>query len=194
MKKLFLFLALAASLALPARGALIFSPSSASFEITPGQSFTFTISALTDLNLYGFALFFESEPDDEGFFSVTAATPASGFAYSFDPLNPVIIPPDLPSEILTSGTVDLGAQRTGSQLPAGTYALSLLTIQSVIDIPLGTYTLTIPTLSGTYDQSFAFTAISTPSTFTVTVVPEPSSLALLAAAPVLPLLRRLRRK
>jgi hypothetical protein len=155
-----------------------------------GQNATFTLNVsltFSGYSSYGLSYWLELPNAQASFFHITA----EDFLTFTDPTQP-----NWPNELnfpMTNG-VDAGYMSTSNDLGAttvfpasvgaGTYQISHITF-SITGAPLGNYTFystsTNPKPSIVTDTSFNDNAIPR-SFFTITIVPEPTTLALLALA------------
>ena len=155
-----------------------------------GQNATFTLNVFLNFggyNSYGLSYWLELPNAQASFFHITA----EDFLTFTDPTQP-----NWPNELnfpMTNG-VDAGYMSTSNDLGAttvfpatvgpGTYQISHITF-SITGAPLGNYTFystsTNPKPSIVTDTDFNDNAIPR-SFFTITIVPEPTTLALLALA------------
>ena len=165
------------------------TPSSGSYA--PGSSFTFDINlAVTSTgtdpvpNVTGFSLWFETAAVNNSFFTITSRTLGPTFQ---DPQGS----PGANEAIVKGGNAtDLGATLPPNQtVPSDTsYLLETLTIKIASNTPAGTYTIASTTNSSNSDHSKT-TAVGdgnfarhepAATAYTITVVPEPATLSLLA--------------
>jgi PEP-CTERM motif len=155
----------------------------------PGASFTFDITLAvansgTDPvpNVNGLSFWFETAAVNNTFFKITNETRV-GSPFT-DPQTPGIT---FPQAIVKGGNAnDLGA--TGStQTSPGSYFVATLTLQIAANTPAGTYTISTTGFNSNPDHSKDSTAGDSsftrhdiaPTTYTITVVPEPATLSLL---------------
>ena len=158
---------------------------------TPGSSFTFDISlAVTSTgndpvpNVTGFSMWFETAALNNSFFTITSRTLGPTFQ---DPQST----PGANEAIVKGGNAsDLGATLNPNQtVPSdATYLLESLTVKIAANTPAGTYTIFTTTNSSNTDHSKT-TAVGdgnfarhepASTAYTITVVPEPATLSLLA--------------
>ena len=166
---------------------------------TPGQTFTFDITLAvansgTDPvpNVTGLSYWFETSAVNNGFFTITARN-ITGSPFT-DPQSNTF-----PQSIVKGGNAnDLGATiaDTNNPLPSNTsYFVATLTLQVAPNTPAGTYTISTTDFNSNANHSKTSTAgdhVGTPpndtfnrhdiaaTTYTITVVPEPATLSLLA--------------
>ncbi len=181
------------------------APSAGSY--TPGSTFTFDITLNvqntgTDPvpNVSGLSYWFETSAANNSFFKITNESIA-GSPFT-DPQTPGIT---FPQAIVKGGnTNDLGA--TGTNQPSNaTYFIATLTLQIAPGTPAGTYTISTTDINSNLDHSKDSTVGDSSftrhdiaaTTYTITVVPEPATLSLLALSGLgsfgLNVLRRRRR-
>lgn len=177
---------------------------------TPGQTFTFDITLAvansgTDPvpNVTGLSYWFETSAVNNSFFTITARN-LSGSQFTDAQSSPTF-----PVAIVKGGDAsDLGATTPGGNtvLPSNaSYFVATLTIKVDPSTPAGTYTIATTTNSSNTDHSKT-TAVGDGSfarhepaaaVYTITVVPEPATLSLLALSGLgsfgLNVLRRRRR-
>ena len=157
----------------------------------PGSSITFDINlAVTSTgadpvpNVTGFSMWFETAAVNNSFFTITSRTLGPSFP---DPQGT----PGANEAIVKGGNAtDLGGTvPAGTSVPSDTsYLLETLTVKISPTTPAGTYTIFTTTNSSNTDHSkttvvgdASFTRHEPASTaYTITVVPEPATLSLLA--------------
>jgi hypothetical protein len=151
---------------------------------TPGSSFTFSIDLVftpggTITNLEGFSYWFQQNNASPYYFSITnrditgslftdLQTPGLSYPQNLSPINANDLGALLPVSTPAEG--------------AGTYLVANLTIAIDPSTPIGVYTIQDVVSGG--KSSFIFNSSGTgfripASTFTITVVPEPATAALL---------------
>ena len=165
------------------------TPSSGSYA--PGSSFTFDINlAVTSTgtdpvpNVTGFSMWFETAAVNNSFFTITSRTLGPSFP---DPQGT----PGANEAIVKGGNAtDLGGTvPAGTSVPSNTsYLLETLTVKIASNTPAGTYTIATTNNASNADHSkttvvgdASFNRHEPVSTaYTITVVPEPATLSLLA--------------
>lgn len=151
----------------------------------PGDSFTFSITlgfapGGTVANLDGLSYWFEQQNPNAPFnFSITNRDLSTSLFNS--PQTTGIV---YPQNLAPSNASDLGAFKNGAGVGAGAYFIANLTIQISPSAAPGIYQIENTTTGGkqsviTDDQGH--TAVIPQAVYTITVVPEPSSLALCAS-------------
>ena len=159
---------------------------------TPGQSFTFDITLAvansgTDPvpDVTGLSYWFETSAVNNSFFSITARSIAGS---QFTDLQSN----SFPQSIVKGGNAnDLGATTTGGNTVIASnasYFVATLTLQVAPGTPAGTYVISTTDINSNIDHSkksvvgdssFVGHSIAAAS-YTITVVPEPATLSLLA--------------
>ncbi|MEP6810934.1 MAG: PEP-CTERM sorting domain-containing protein, partial [Chthoniobacterales bacterium] len=149
-------------------------------SITIGQNgtFTLTLGITTNFISRGYSVFYQSN-NGQGLFQITGRT-------SLDPLYPFPVPDTVPFPILLnpSDPFDLGSAGNGPVMhPPGTFNLQSVTI-NLLNAPIGTYTIFLDSRSIMTDLTFNDVAFggATGPMFTVNVIPEPTTIGLLAMA------------
>lgn len=160
---------------------------------SPGDSFTFSINLHfipggSVLNVAGLSYWFDqvgAASSGPFYFSITNRD-ATGSQFSFLQSTGNIFPQPMNSSTAPFGSnvKDLGASTaSGAGLPGGDYFIANLTISIDPSTPVGTYQIANTTVGGKtsviFDDAGHGTSIPQ-SIYTITVVPEPSSLALCA--------------
>ncbi len=198
MKKTFLLTCCAALLladAALAQITLTASPSSQS--ATPGSTFNVQISlsvtGTTPANVAGFNLWLETVAANNNLFAVTAAV--SNVTGWTTPAGAVSFPETLTTTGSTHsgfaqnthslGFVDTSGGANARTTPFSGLLLETLTLSIAPGTPLTTYTFSTttaasnPRTSSVNNSSGASFDVNTPASFSITVVPEPSTWALL---------------
>jgi len=152
---------------------------------TPGSSFTFAINlAFTPggsvANLEGFSYWFEQQNPSAPFNFAITNRDTTGSMFT-----DVQSSPSYPQNMTPQNANDLGALLPNGQsaLGTGTYFVADLTISISASAAPGTYVIENTTTGGKTSQAFDSQGhgVAIPqATYTITVVPEPSSLGLLA--------------
>lgn len=185
------------------------TPSTQTVDLTSSNLFNVTISISgAPANMVGFDLWIETIAANSGFFSIVDATPSGGSPFDF-PSGSAIYP----DVINTTNSSHSGfAQNADSQgfvsSSPQSYNGPLVTLQLAVNAgtPTGAtynFSTTEFATSGTRGSSVSTFSggnsgtafVDNPATFSVTVVPEPSTWSLLALAAVAGLgIKRIRRK
>ena len=159
---------------------------------TPGTSVNLAVSVTyAPYSSFGLSYWLEASNAIAPFLQITNATYSSQFP---DPNQTLPNPANFNISGANSGADpgfmvegrDLGgtnASTPGSEIAPGTYQVNMLTFAVLAGAPAGTYTLSSTSLpsriSEVTDSNFNDNNIIPPGTFTITIVPEPSTLALL---------------
>lgn len=166
------------------------TPSTQTVDLSSSNLFNVTISISgAPADMVGFDLWLETIAANSGYFSIAGASPSSGSPFDF-PTGPG----NYPDEINTSNSSHSGfAQNSGSQgfgsSSPQTYNGDLVTLTLAVNpgTPTGTtynFNTTEQATSGNNRGSSVSTTTTThyvdnPATFSVTVIPEPSTWALI---------------
>lgn len=159
------------------------SPSSGSYM--PGDSFTFSITLAftpggTVTNLDGTSYWFEqSNPSAPFYFSITNRD-VTGSMFT-DLQSPHIV---YPQGLSPQNANDLGGITDGPSQPAGNYFIANITVQISPSAAPATYFIENTTAGGKTSVAVSDTgaAVNIPqAVYTITIVPEPSSIALFAS-------------
>lgn len=174
------------------------STGDSSATVNPGSSFSINVTLMPDEPFDGFSLYLQA---DAAGFSVTSDTSTwsgpSGnpLTYHNYPINPADPPPEIPT---TGNSHDFGfeSEFTSPNIAVGDYKISILEVLVSDTMTPGTYTISSTHYSEISDASFSPRDIhNIPSTtYSVDVVPEPATLALLAAPGALMLLAKRRKR
>lgn len=194
MKKTLLFL-VAASLLVAARNSraagqsITINATPSSQTVNIGSTFTIslslTVATAVPSSVTAYDLYLATAAANAGYFRITAATPTGPFTAA-GPTNPT---GDPLSTAAASGfvrnNIDQGFSGTAQTTPFTNLALETLTLSVGVNVPTGTYTFSTTTSAnsgGFYsrvsDGSGNTYEPNTPGTFSINIVPEPSTWAL----------------
>lgn len=164
---------------------------SLSVTIQPGDSFTFDFSILSDEPLIGATYFLSATGISNSAFTITSRTITGSLFSSLQTIDPTALAAN-PVLSPANGS-DLGALVANLSIPAtpGLLYFSSITLTSSPAINFGVYTINITPSSIVLNSNFD--EISITSSYTVNVIPEPTTFALLGLGSVLALGARRRR-
>lgn len=155
-----------------------------STSINPGDSFsvTISISSAPSETLAGLSYFLTSAGPTTGVFQITGRDTISSSFSDLTTTNPNVV---LGGSLDPVNNNDLGGSLADvfSPIGPGTFFVSTINFSSLASTPVGVYTITFPSLTASYlngaldEQSF-----SSLGSYTVTVIPEPTTMALLAGS------------
>jgi hypothetical protein len=156
---------------------------------SPGSTFTLSVTMVTDHASPGYSLWFDTASTNASFFSISSFTLASAaFPDATSGGGPQTFnTPDRAGFL--SNPNDLGATIPvgGTNAAAGSYLVENVTFLIDATTAPGTYTLqTTPVgsggrTSGSTNPDFSFDSAASSAVYTITVVPEPSTYAMIAA-------------
>ena len=165
----------------PTVAATLTNNGSSSITITGNQQFTMTLAVQTNFTSSGYTVFYQSN-NGSGLFRIVARQNLSPLFNG----QPIFNDPTTPDSVAFSGNNslldpvnnnDLGY--TGNSFdnqPPGSYSLQMVTINTLNAAP-GTYTIFLDTRS-IMTNSANFTDVPMSATFTVNVIPEPTTVGL----------------
>ena len=207
MKKTLLLLLAASSLCTvqSSRATISFGATPSSQTVSLGSNFTISISVSVTQNsapadLRGFDLYLATAAANSGYFTIQSATPGTSFTLDGPPAGA-----DPLSTAAAAGfvrnNVDQGFDGSTVNTPVSNLLLETLTLSIGANVPVGTYTFSTTTsanagmnYSDVFDSNFAVYQADMPGTFSITVVPEPSTWAMLGFGAVGVGLMTLRRR
>lgn len=198
MKRTILLTLLGAGvLARAATATISLSASPSAQTAAPGGTFNVTLSLSVTAtsgnptNVDGFDMYFVTLTGNRGLFSISAATGTGDFK-SFGPTEPSggdALNVDAATGFVRNG-VDQGFLGPSPTAPPANYSLETVTFSIAPSTALGTYSFSTSTManagpayySDIFDSGGTVYPIDNAGTFSITVVPEPSTFGFLAVA------------
>jgi hypothetical protein len=189
--KLTTFIILTLSLLLPSLNAAVTlgisdtSGDPISVSINPGDAFVINVNLTVSVpdDVIGVTFFLQSSGPSISVFSITGR---SNIGTVFTDLQTAGSGPiSAPGNLLDpSNNSDLGASEPNlTAQGAGNYFISNFTISSLVATPAGNYTLSfVPSTAVYVDGSFGTSSFDSLGSYTVEVIPEPTTMALFAAS------------